>query len=215
MMHTMRRIAVGATAVAITSLISPAVAVAAPTSPGKPADTTTVRGMQVIGYDSAVAEANGYEIVTDSTGHQSSVPVTPEAQTRDAQKTAPLSFVKKNGFGNGVTPNELEYDEVNGDCGLSYVGAEKGANDRVSYETGYVVNDAVAFYSWRVIASGFLSSETAKFSGGLSDAEFSASGTLTAKGFGTTFVPGVSSAAAATLVDGSICYSGGPSVRIP
>lgn len=172
------------------------------------ADTTDsfqeTGAMNIVGYDEAVAAANGFEIVTDENGDQSSVPVTDEAKAHVAHRdTTPE-----------ITPLWDE-DVVEGNCGISYVGGEKGANDQVSFETGYVVIDAVVEYTWTVNAQGFISGDTFSNAGNDPDPEYFASGVLTAIGPGVLGVPAASAAAQVILIDGSVCFSGGPSVSFP
>jgi len=176
------------------------------------ATTTELTGpqqftMTVGGYDVAVAEANGYKIVTHADGSQESVPVTPAAKAREAVKPSLTERLQASKAASEVTP----YDEVVGNCGLSYLDGSKGANDTISYETGFVVRDAVKSFRWQVNANGFLTNGSKSYSGGAGDAEWGTSGSVRAVGPGTAFVPGASAVAAATLIDGSICYSGGPS----
>jgi hypothetical protein len=208
MIHARRKAglvaAIAAGALAFTLTPAAANAATAPT-----AELTGPRQftMTVGGYDAAVAEANGYKIVTHADGSQESVPVTPAAKAREAAKPSLSERLQSSKAAGEVTP----YDEVVGNCGLSYLDGSKGANDTISYDTGFVVRDAVKKFRWVVNANGFLTSDSKSYSGKAGDAEWGTSGSVRAVGPGTAFVAGVSAAAAATLIDGSICYSGGPS----
>lgn len=203
MQKVRRRASLGAAAVigALALALTPTAANAATST----AETTREYfTMAVGGYDATVAEANGYQIITNGDGTQESVPVTAAAKARAAAQPTVRDRLADVGE---VTP----YDEVVGDCGLSYLDGSKGANDTISYETGFVVRDAVSSFTWNVTATGFLTSGSKSYSGGPGDAEWGVADTVVAVGPGTAFVPGVSAAAAATLIDGSVCYSGGPS----
>lgn len=71
-------------------------------------DEGSTQAMVITGYDEAVAEANGFEIITHPDGTQESVPRTPEAEAIRAQfKT--------------VSPRGVVY----GDCGSAYVWATR------------------------------------------------------------------------------------------
>ncbi|PZF66464.1 hypothetical protein DEI81_02385 [Curtobacterium sp. MCBD17_013] len=191
---------VGVAFAAITALGVPAAANAATVAPSSPATVHISIPMTFGGYDVAVAEEDGYQIVTGPGGVQKSVPVTPAAKQEAAAAAATAP--------SGVHTD----DEVNGNCGLSYLDGSKGANNTITYDTGWLVRDAVKKWHWYVEADGFLTGSHHSWSGTAHDAEWGVSNQkLTAIGPGTIFVPGVSAEAETVLVDGSTCYSGGPS----
>lgn len=217
MKRTARRLRAGGILIALVAAMAittptAAVALGEKPPPLPSPDVTTVQGMHVAYYDEAVASANGYAIVTDQAGRQRSEPITEEAKARAAQRTDPAAIAAQKQLGGMVSTNALVYDEVVGDCGLSYVGAEKISGDRVPFETGFIVRDAVRSWTWRIQANAFISGDSRNFGGGATGPEVDRSGTMIAVGPGTAFVPGFSNSALVTLVDGAVCYSGGPSV---
>lgn len=197
---TRRRTSRFAISVAGTCLLALGVVLApsaaqADTAENEPPETfSAVMPMSVIGYDEEVAEANGFKIVTDENGQQTSVPVTDEAKALVAD--APVA-----------TP----YDTVVGNCGQSWLNGSKGANDVVSFTTGYSVRAAVVLHQWRVSAVGAITSGEKNYAQGAGGPVWSTSGSTTAIGPGWAIVPPLSPVAMVKLVDGTTCYSGGPS----
>lgn len=74
------------------------------------------------------------------------------------------------------------------------------------------MNNSVDAWTWEVVANGFISGGSDPFTGGAHGPEWDASGSITAVGPGTAFVPAFSGDAAVILSDGGICCSGGPGV---
>ncbi len=150
--------------------------------------------MNIIGYDKAVAEANGFTIVTDQDGTQHSVPVTKQAK---AQVAAANSVVKP-------------LNTVYGDCGTSSLYIQVKWATVLMVSTGYSVVLASVSHIWNV--DGAVSSGT--WSNGFSGLNFSTTWSAThnvnvgngAHGFGS-----VRPGSEATLINGVICASGGPS----
>ncbi|CAN00463.1 hypothetical protein DOU17_10190 [Clavibacter michiganensis subsp. michiganensis] len=139
--------------------------------------------MSFRGYDSSVAEAHGYRIVTNSDGRQTSVPVSAEAR-----RQAVLD---------NVAP---------GDCGSSFVNAAKLSNDTLAVTTGYKVPFTVAEKTWRVNAVSVFSSHTFPWDGP-SGGAWSAQAAATLVGPGVAVVP---LTAHVVVVNGRVCYSAGP-----
>jgi hypothetical protein len=139
--------------------------------------------MSFRGFDSSVAEAHGYRIVTDADGRQASVPVSADARSEV------------------VLDNALP-----GDCGSSFVTAAKLSNDTLAVNTGYDVPFPVAERSWRVNAQSVFSSHTFAWDGPSSGA-WSAQAAATLVGPAVAVVP-----LTAYVVgdDGTVCYSAGP-----
>ncbi|PSL45265.1 hypothetical protein B0I31_12742 [Saccharothrix carnea] len=161
---------------------------AAPVSPSGGNATTVVEvPMRFGGFDAAVAEANGYEIRTNPDGTQYSV---------------------KKG-----TPGELTTNNVvSGNCGTSWVWLNARGNREVLIDTGFFVRDAVSTFSWTVVlddSGGTTSHSFAPF--------YDADGYVSLPRIvgGLTVGPAAASVSPngsnyAILVDGSVCFSGGP-----
>lgn len=164
-----------------------------------------VGAMTFAGYDEDVAAAHGYKIVTNPDGTQSSVPVTKEAKLETLRSMSAEDVREKASAKGLVTP----YDTVSGDCGISWLEGDKGANDRLSFETGYLVTGNVATRVWSVQANGFITSNSWNFNGGATGPEWVSTGAGPVVGPGTAFVPAFASYVVKT--NGETCYSGGPS----
>ncbi len=146
--------------------------------------------MQAGGFDSAVAEANGYEIRTSENGTQYSV-----------KKDTP----------NGSPGDLIAQGEVEGGCGKSWVWLTPRGNREVNIRTGFSVYDAVVDFSWTV---------TLDDQGGQTKHDFL--GHYDADGYvdKTRIVGGLTRGSAsayvialanfAILVNGQVCFSGGP-----
>jgi hypothetical protein len=136
-----------------------------------------------------VAEANGYEIRTNPNGTQYSV-----------KKGTPVEAVP--------------FDVVSGGCGTSWMWLTALGNREVYINTGFYVRDAVVDFSWTA---------TLDDEGGTTKHDFP--GRYDADGYvdlnrivgGLTVGSAAASVQAfpalnfAILVDGSVCFSGGPS----
>ena len=121
---------VGALIAATLSAVAPANGA---TRTDEPPVITTV-GMNAIGYDESVAEANGFEIITYPDGSWESVAVTPEAQEIEKTYGGPVLIDPGTPVASKVT--------VYGNCGSSWIevlnsGSAKRAN------TGYSVSAPV------------------------------------------------------------------------
>src|SRR5437763_5702389 len=143
--------------------------------------------MYIGGFDAAVAAAHGYEIRMMPDGRQYSV-----------RKGAPAGFAPHN-----VVP---------GDCGRSWVWEDGIGNASVHLDTGFNVRDAVWARSWDVTLDDRGGESSQPFSGGSSGPYWEEGrnvGGLT-RGPGSAVVKG-GGGNFAILVDGGVCYSGGPS----
>jgi hypothetical protein len=142
------------------------------------------------GYNVAVAEANGYKIVTATDGTQSPVPVTAQAKAETE-----------------VTP----MNTVPGDCGTSSLSAAKLANDTLAVHTSYNVPFAVAQRSWRVNAQSILGWNASIPFSGPTGGFWSGDGTAWIVGPGVAIVPLTAWVMSST---GQTCYSGGPTAAL-
>lgn len=154
---------------------------------------SSTQGMNVTGYDEAVANAHGYEIVTHADGSQESVPVTPEAIAEQA----------------AIDDMVTTFDEAYGNCGRSWVYSTKIANDTVAIQTGFSVGGPTVSRNWRVHANTFFTSNTLVFPNGpTASGYWSAEGAL--PGLVGPGVAGVPTTATAVKTNGSVCTSAGP-----
>ncbi|MEU3764812.1 hypothetical protein AB0E55_07075 [Amycolatopsis keratiniphila] len=145
--------------------------------------------MNAVGYDADVATANGYEVRTRPDGIQYSV---------------------KRG-----TPAEvIPMDVVSGNCGRSWMWLDGIGGRSVRINTGFHVRDAVSTFSWTATLSD--TGETTKHDfPGFYDADGYVDlnrivGDLSV-GYARATVYGFPFRNYAVLVDGTVCYSGGPS----
>lgn len=140
------------------------------------------------GFNAEVAAANGFEVVTNPDGTQSSNPVTSEAKKQIDSSIGPF----------GTVP---------GSCGTSTVSAVKLAGDTVAYHTGYSVPFPVYERSWRVNIQSITGWNAHPSWGGPTAANWYTEGTAWIVGPGVAVVPVT---AFVTASNGRTCYSGGP-----
>jgi hypothetical protein len=169
--------------VATAALMSALGATSAQAAEEAPARATQSTSMTFGGYDSGVAAAHGYEIITALGGMQFSVPVT-EAARKEAQSAGTAA----------------------GDCGTSFVNAAKLSNDTLAVTTGYQVPFPVAEKTWRVLAQSLLSSHVFPWDGP-SGGAWSSQAAATVPGPG---VAGVTAGSHVVGTNGRVCYSGLP-----
>lgn len=190
--------------VAAALVLLPTAAASADTGTPQPAPQTTTeyRPMVAKGYDAQVAAANGFQIVTNADGTQSSVPVTAAAKAQlqqAAERRAQLqsSTVSPQGVGN---------------CGESWASGSKIANDTVAFSTGFQVFLAATHHTWTVYATGLITANSWTTSGaGPATGNKSWTGAIpSVVGPGVGGVPWGSASASVVLVDGTVCYSDGP-----
>jgi hypothetical protein len=192
LMQARRGLTVGAVVTAL-ALFGGVIGTAAPASAATPAvgeTISTTTPMQFAGYDAEVAAANGFKIVMAPDGTQSSVPVT--AQARSVAAAEPSA----------VTP------QAAGNCGVSTISGSKGANDRLSLKTGYVVPFEVRTRHWVVTATSFFSSKTFNW-----NLDKQSSGTWSTSASAPLVGPGVAGVSTASFVigvNGRVCHSVGP-----
>lgn len=188
----------GVAVLALVTVFTPQVAFADTQQEEPPETVSASMPMSVDSYDAAIAEANGFEIVTDESGETRSIPVTDEAKALVAAAEA-------------EAPEVVARDTVVGNCGQAWLNGSKGANNKVSFTTGYSVRLPVQLHQWRVSAIGTITGGEQNYAQGAGGAVWSKAGSTTAIGPGWALVPPLSQVAMVKLVDGSTCYSGGPS----
>ena len=188
----------GVAALALVTVFTPQVAFADTQQEEPPETVSASMPMSVDSYDAAIAEANGFEIVVDESGETRSIPVTDEAKALVAAAEA-------------EAPEVIARDTVVGNCGQAWLNGSKGANNKVSFTTGYSVRLPVQLHQWRVSAIGAITSGEQNYAQSAGGAVWSKAGSTTAIGPGWALVPALSPVAMVKLVDGSTCYSGGPS----
>ncbi|WP_426624451.1 hypothetical protein ACPPVW_18160 [Leifsonia sp. McL0607] len=186
------RIRAGLGAIAAGALIfSGAVAAQASETPG--AETVTLNvseAMVPAGFDPAVAEANGYKIVTDSTGEQRSVPVSAEA----------IAFEER--LASSALKARTTW--VQGPCGNSWINAVSKGNSKF-ISTGYVVPRPVIAKLWIVQVWGWSGLPSFSWSGP-SGASWSSSWSFSGGGDFANVLPGSN----VVMNNGTVCVSGSP-----
>ncbi|MFT4135137.1 hypothetical protein [Microbacterium sp.] len=187
---------------AISALVLIPSTVAAAASEDESSDATTYMPMVARGFDAEVAEKNGFRIVTNEDGSQQSIPVTEKA-----------AALLADGERLRAAAQGTDAARAGGDCGTSWLSGSKLANDTVGFTTGFQVYLAVYEHDWKVIATGFWTGGnwTTSGSGPVSGYKNWQSAIYNVVGPGIAGVPSYSSSAAAILVDGTVCYSTGPS----
>jgi hypothetical protein len=204
-MHLRKSLIAVATVITLTLLPVTAANAAEPAGSSSPETTTTFMPMVVKGYDSSVAAANGYKIVTNTDGAQSSVPVTAAAKAQD-QLAKQMRADALSG-GSAMTAAANGGDKW-GDCGGSGISAVKQANDQLAWHTWFTVFGAASGYSWNVSAIGAITTNSWHMSG-----NGPASGSKSFDGGGRVVGPGYATVpiwSVVTLVNGAVCYSLGP-----
>lgn len=215
-MRSSRKLAlIAACAVILTAFSTPAFAsqgASPPTPPSSSASeatdipTSQTAPMYVVRYDTAVAEANGYKIVTNADGSQDSVPVT------DAAKAEAATTLKAKAEFEAAHTSHLvatPYGDAYGNCGQSWINAIKQPGNWVGYQTGYTVFGMVQDSQWDVHAYGFISSNSILLQPGGNSGSWSTEG-----GIGGVVGPGHAyinvPTSFAILTNGKVCWSGGP-----
>lgn len=158
-------------------------------------DPMPVAPMDVVGFDPAVAEANGFRIITAADGSQSSEPVTSEAR----ELVAAYDTSSATTFG---------YAEVQGNCGYSWIDITRGLSSITRIKTGYTVRLPTKSRLWSVTLFGVAGIPNYSMNspiGGPATWSTSANVSYGSGGFGNV-PPG----SQVTLTDGSICVSGNP-----
>jgi hypothetical protein len=151
------------------------------------ATETTSVAMAPSGFDAAVAEANGYRVITGDDGKQRSVAVSPEA----------IAFER------ALERSRTTY--VSGPCGNSWINAVSRGNSKF-ISTGYVVPRPVIAKNWTVQVWGW-SGMPSHWWGGATGPSWSSSWSFSMPGDGfANVVPGSN----VVMSDGTVCASGSP-----
>jgi hypothetical protein len=176
----------GSVALVVVSLVAvPTAAQAAPS--GEAGITTTTLGMTIVGFDPAVAKANGYEVRTGSDGKQYPV-------------------MKGGGVSTNVTGT------VYGNCGSSYVTLTALGNRKVLIETGFNVIAPAYDYSWTVHVIDNYGASNKYWGSALNPPRPSWLGTNLFTSSGTGYMWAGVTSGVALLTNGWVCYSGNPSI---
>ncbi|WP_144757151.1 hypothetical protein [Curtobacterium pusillum] len=164
-----------------------------------PKVVTSTAPMVSKGYDAKVAEAHGFKIVTAADGTQSSVPVTDDAKALVAASKPTGVHV---------------LNTVSGDCGSSTVTAYYTSPAKVTVFTSYKVRLTSVSQNWHVNAVPAATGKIAhvfNFSGLNSSPSWTGQPqTATIAYSGSGGDAQVTLGSYAILVDGDVCYSGGP-----
>lgn len=154
--------------------------------------------MELKGFDEAVAEANGYEILTDANGVQRSVPVSEQAIAFEISRTAELADASDGSSANRTT--------VTGNCGTSFVGVTRYGN-RIMVGTGYAVFYPVVARLWVVQIYSFAGLPSFTWTGSSGASWNSAASFFMSAGGVASVTPGSS----VVMTNGAVCWSGSPS----
>ncbi len=174
-------------------------------------ETTTVEvPMYIGGYDEDVAKANGFEIVTDSSGAQSSVAITEKAKKIVREMKEKQAKLKANRESDG------EIDLMNivyGNCGSSSLNISRRGSNNIAIGTSYSVTFPAVSHVWSVIGNtssqGFLENFDGLVFGGASTASSSTHEIFVNNNISAAAQ--VTSGSYAQLVTGGKCFSGLPS----
>lgn len=193
----------GVAALALVTVLTPQAAFA---DTPVPEESETIREsmpMTVAGYDEKVAEANGFKIVTHDDGTQESVPIT-DAAIAQRQLDNQLRAAAPQDTARAAPPGAV--------CGDSWVSGAKIAGDTVAFSTGFLVYGAAYEHTWTVYATGFVTGNSWSTAGaGPASGTKSWTGAIPGVvGPGVGGVPFGAASASVILVDGTVCYSVGP-----
>jgi hypothetical protein len=182
-------------------------------------------GMYVAGFDEAVAKANGYKIVTYANGDKQSVPIDPKsnlpkspifsAQSLTKSSLAPLKGATRTSPAGQETAElaaNTDYNEVRGNCGVSWIRVGQSGTNKVSIASGFRNTPWPAyFWIWDVQLSDINGNSHQTHQGAAGGYEASRAWlNLNQYGYTYDFVY----AGGATLINGTICLSGRPDVYI-
>jgi hypothetical protein len=164
------------------------------------------RGMNVVGFNAAIAKAHGYKIVTYANCDQQSVPVNPRSRL-------PKSPILRHHH-RGMSPDgNSDYDKVIGNCGTSWIAVMQTGPSQVQMASGFGVNSSPAVgYSWTVSLTDANGTSTQSASGALFLR--TSWGRSWNNLFQHTYTFDYVQSGLADLEDGTICYAGRPSVSI-
>ena len=191
----------GAAVLTLVVALTPQAAFADTPEPDAPETVSETMPMTVAGYDAEVAEANGFKLVTHADGTQESVPVTDAAIAQRQQADQLRATAQQD----ASSPSGIV-------CGDSWASGTKIANDTVAFSTGFLVYGAAHAHTWTVYAVGAITANSWTTSGaGPASGTKSWTGAIPSViGPGVGGVPFASTSASVILVDGTVCYSVGP-----
>jgi hypothetical protein len=92
-------------------------------------------GMRLVDFDAQVARAHGFEVVTLPDGSLASVPAA-EAESARKGEYIPKSGVVRNETSSSEGVSTLDYGELPGDCGISWVYLEAQGGSTANLGTG-------------------------------------------------------------------------------
>jgi len=159
-----------------------------PVSAAEPLDQVTVP-LELAYFDEAVAAQNGFKIVTKSDGSQDSVPVTAEARNMIAKQAR---------------------HTVIGPCGESSLTMSRvGGTRQVHFTTTFAVKAPTVYHNWNVDLTRQGKKWSHNLSGGPTRGTWGTS-RITNTGNNQGVRGEVRAGSHALLVNGAVCYSGGP-----
>ncbi|WP_432990559.1 hypothetical protein [Dactylosporangium sp. CA-233914] len=184
-------------------------AVAAPAEASAAGESSP--GMRLVKFDAAVAEANGYKVVTLPDGARASVPAALAEAAQRGDYVPTTGVIRPTGIA-----STSGYGEVGGNCGMSWLGLDARGGSRATLTTGMQMNpDAGGPWDviWRVNitdnggSSSQSYSEDDGFYGYLSWTAFARDLGLTR---GTAIANVSSWLSYAITTHGWVCWSNGP-----
>lgn len=169
-------------------------------------ESTTQSGMNVTGFDAAVAKAHGYKIVTYADGSQQSVPVDPNS---NLPKSPILYPAQRRGI---TLDSNTDYNQVQGNCGISWIRVSQTGTHQVAVVSGFKNAPLTAIdWSWTVSLSD-KNGTSYQTAGGLIFNTAASRIWTNLNQYSFTFDYVYSGVA--ELIDGAICTSGAPDVAI-
>jgi hypothetical protein len=117
---------------------------AAPVAKSSPAEQkTTQRGMNLAGFNAAVAKAHGYKIVTYTNGDQQSVPIDPSSHLPKSPILHRATTVRP--------LTNTDYNESRGNCGTAWIRISQIGKNKVTLVSGFKNAPSPAFeWNWNV-----------------------------------------------------------------
>lgn len=195
----------------VSGLIMCASAVSAEASPKPPVPVSTdsTSGMYVAGFDSAVAKAHGYKIVTLSNGDRQSVPINAKS---GLPKGPVLHKATNKKRARARTSANTDYAAVYGNCGQSWIRNTEIGSNKVSVASGYrYLPESAYYWNWEISLTDRNGTSRQRYAG-------ATSGTSASRVWSNLNQSGYSydrvAKGGATLNSGTICFSGNPDVYI-
>lgn len=167
-------------------------AFAAPSSTPTPTLKQSSADMTIVGFDRTIAEQNGYEIVKNAQGLDTAV------------KRGEPSAGDVGG-----------HDSVTSNCGTSWITFTSIGHDKANMTTGFGVIHAAVKYGWTVDFVDRWGVSSQGRSGVLANRttwDWTPPFIFASGGTGSAFAS-VETGSYAVLLNGAVCYSGGPSAK--